>query len=69
MSGNVPSPMPGSIRMCFGSRNPYIVVCGFYTAADKMRAWGGVGAFWGGIWGLILASGYRCRTQHALIEG
>jgi hypothetical protein len=28
---------------------------GFYTAADKMRAWGGVGAFWGGIWGLILA--------------
>ena len=28
---------------------------GFYTSADKMRAWGGVGAFWGGIWGLILA--------------
>ena len=28
---------------------------GFYTAADKMRAWGGVGAFWGGLWGLLLA--------------
>jgi len=28
---------------------------GFYTALDKMRAWGGVGAFWGGIWGLLLA--------------
>ena len=28
---------------------------GFYTAVDKMRAWGGVGAFWGGIWGLLLA--------------
>ena len=28
---------------------------GFYTAADKIRTWGGVGAFWGGIWGLLLA--------------
>jgi hypothetical protein len=28
---------------------------GFYTALDKMRAWGGVGAFWGGIWGLLVA--------------
>jgi hypothetical protein len=25
---------------------------GFYTAGDKIRSWGGVGAFWGGIWGL-----------------
>jgi hypothetical protein len=28
---------------------------GFYTLGDKVRAWGGVGAFWGGIWGLLLA--------------
>jgi hypothetical protein len=28
---------------------------GFYTVGDKVRAWGGVGAFWGGIWGLLLA--------------
>jgi hypothetical protein len=28
---------------------------GFYTAMDKMRTWGGVGAFWGGLWGLLLA--------------
>jgi hypothetical protein len=28
---------------------------GFYTAIDKMRTWGGVGAFWGGLWGLLLA--------------
>jgi hypothetical protein len=28
---------------------------GFYTAGDKIRAWGGTGAFWGGIWGLLLA--------------
>lgn len=28
---------------------------GFYTTGDKIRSWGGVGAFWGGIWGLLLA--------------
>jgi hypothetical protein len=28
---------------------------GFYTAGDKIRAWGSTGAFWGGIWGLLLA--------------
>ncbi len=28
---------------------------GFYTSADKIRTWGKIGAFWGGIWGLLLA--------------
>jgi putative intracellular protease/amidase len=28
---------------------------GFYTAGDKVRTWGRAGAFWGGIWGLLLA--------------
>jgi hypothetical protein len=28
---------------------------GFYTAGDRIKSWGGVGAFWGGIWGLLLA--------------
>lgn len=28
---------------------------GFYTAGDRIKAWGGLGAFWGGIWGLLLA--------------
>ena len=28
---------------------------GFYTVGDKIRAWGGAGAFWGGIWGLLFA--------------
>jgi hypothetical protein len=28
---------------------------GFYTAGDKIRSWGGIGAFWGGIWGLLMA--------------
>lgn len=28
---------------------------GFYSVGDRMKAWGGIGAFWGGIWGLMLA--------------
>jgi hypothetical protein len=28
---------------------------GFYTAGDRIKAWGGSGAFWGGIWGMLLA--------------
>ena len=28
---------------------------GFYTAGDRIKAWGGRGAFWGGIWGLLFA--------------
>ena len=28
---------------------------GFYTVGDKIKSWGGMGAFWGGIWGLLLA--------------
>jgi len=28
---------------------------GFYTIGDKVKTWGGMGAFWGGIWGLLLA--------------
>lgn len=28
---------------------------GFYTAGDRIKAWGGTGAFWGGVWGMLLA--------------
>ena len=28
---------------------------GFYTAGDRIKSWGGAGAFWGGIWGMLLA--------------
>jgi hypothetical protein len=28
---------------------------GFYSVGDKIRSWGGAGAFWGGIWGLLFA--------------
>ncbi|PXX45914.1 hypothetical protein [Aquitalea magnusonii] len=28
---------------------------GFYSTGDKIKTWGGIGAFWGGLWGLLLA--------------
>lgn len=28
---------------------------GFYTLGDRIKTWGGMGAFWGGIWGLLIA--------------
>ena len=28
---------------------------GFYTAGDRIKAWGGMGAFWGALWGLLFA--------------
>jgi hypothetical protein len=28
---------------------------GFYTTGDKIAAWGGNGAFWGSIWGVLMA--------------
>src|SRR3984957_16873675 len=33
-------------------------VVGYYTAGDRMKAWGGLGAFWGGIWGLLFGAGF-----------
>lgn len=26
---------------------------GFYTVGDRMKTWGGVGAFWGALWGML----------------
>lgn len=28
---------------------------GFYTVGDRIKSWGATGAFWGGIWGLLLS--------------
>jgi hypothetical protein len=30
---------------------------GFYTANDRIKLWGGRGAFWGGLWGLLVGAG------------
>src|SRR5579862_1608852 len=33
-------------------------VVGYYTTGDRMKSWGGLGAFWGGIWGLLFGAGF-----------
>jgi hypothetical protein len=31
---------------------------GFYTTGDRMKSWGGIGAFWGGLWGLLFGAAF-----------
>lgn len=33
-------------------------VTGFYTLGDRMKKWGTMGAFWGGIWGLFFGAAF-----------
>jgi hypothetical protein len=31
---------------------------GFYTRGDRMKTWGATGAFWGGIWGMLVGAAF-----------
>lgn len=33
-------------------------VVGYYNNGDRMKAWGKLGGFWGGLWGLMVGSGF-----------
>ena len=33
-------------------------VTGYYTTGDRMKYWGKLGAFWGGIWGLLFGAAF-----------
>jgi hypothetical protein len=33
-------------------------VVGYYNTGDRMRYWGKLGAFWGGLWGLLFGSAF-----------
>src|ERR1700685_4445800 len=33
-------------------------VVGYYNTGDRMKRWGKSGAFWGGIWGLLVGSAF-----------
>jgi len=33
-------------------------VVGYYNAGDRMEYWGKLGAFWGGLWGLLFGSAF-----------
>ncbi len=33
-------------------------VVGYYSGGDRMKYWGKLGAFWGGLWGLLLGAAF-----------
>jgi hypothetical protein len=33
-------------------------VVGYYTTGDRMKYWGSMGAFWGGLWGLLFGAAF-----------
>jgi len=33
-------------------------VVGYYTVGDRMKYWGKMGAFWGGLWGMLFGSAF-----------
>lgn len=33
-------------------------VVGYYTTGDRMMYWGGMGAFWGGLWGFLFGAAF-----------
>ena len=33
-------------------------VVGYYNTGDRMKAWGRMGAFWGGLWGLLVGAAF-----------
>jgi len=33
-------------------------VVGYYNAGDRMRYWGKMGAFWGGLWGMLFGAAF-----------
>ena len=47
-------------KLSIVARNPHAEehVVGFYNAGDRMKHWGKAGAFWGGVWGLLLGAAF-----------
>ena len=39
-------------------------VVGYYNTGDRMKHWGKMGAFWGGLWGLLLGSAFFFNSGH-----
>lgn len=33
-------------------------VVGYYNTGDRMKAWGKMGAFWGGLWGILFGAAF-----------
>jgi hypothetical protein len=44
---------------------------GYYNTGDRVKFWGGNGAFWGGIWGMLFSSAFMVipGVGHLIIAG
>lgn len=40
---------------------------GFYTVGDRMKTWGGVGAFWGALWGILFGPAFFWLPEIGLL--
>lgn len=47
-------------KLSIVAKNPHAEeqVTGFYNVGDRMKLWGGLGAFWGGLWGLLFGAAF-----------
>jgi len=47
-------------KLSIVAKNPHAEehVVGFYNTGDRIRHWGGTGAFWGGIWGMLFGAAF-----------
>jgi uncharacterized membrane protein len=47
-------------RLSIVGKNPHTEehVVGFYNTGDRMKHWGKFGAFWGGVWGLLVGAAF-----------
>lgn len=45
-------------KLSIVAKNPHAEehVVGFYNTGDRMKHWGGIGAFWGGLWGMLFGA-------------
>jgi len=45
-------------KLSIVAKNPHAEehVAGFYSTGDRIKHWGGVGAFWGGLWGMLFGA-------------
>ena len=47
-------------KLSIVGKNPHAEehVVGFYTTGDRIKRWGGTGAFWGGLWGMLFGAAF-----------
>ena len=58
-------------KLSIVAKNPHAEehVVGFYNTGDRMKHWGGIGAFWGGLWGMLFGAAFFVIPGHRSAAG